>query len=196
VKACDERYSALMGHTKQLCLLLASALLVSVAIAQTKDSPTADGAPTEDAIAAARSQYTSTSSNLTDPSDGETLAQFRQRRPGSPFPQRGYPSASYRTPWMHQGSPGHLLIGAAIGFGVGAALGAHQSAHNGTPVGGGIILGGGVFGFLGGCIGEAVGDFPGVHYSSVRHRRNYRPSWPEDDEESDLRSHSKAEEGQ
>jgi hypothetical protein len=185
-----------MRHTKYLHLLMTSVLLASVAIAQTKDSQVTDSAPAEDAVAAARSQYTPATATATDDPGGGTLAQFRQGRPGSPFPQGGYPSGSYRTPWMHHGSPGHLLIGAAIGFGVGAALGAHQSAHNGTPVGGGIIIGGGLFGFLGGCIGEAVGEFPGVHYSSAHHRRNYRPSWPEDDEESDLGSHSKAEVGQ
>jgi hypothetical protein len=96
---------------------------------------------------------------------------------------------------MDHGSPGHILIGAAIGFGVGAALGAHQSARNGTPVSGGILIGGGIFGFLGGCVGQAVSTFPGVHYSSAHRKSRSRPTWPEDDEESDFRSHSNATEG-
>jgi hypothetical protein len=184
-----------MGHTKQIHLLLASVLVTSVAFAQTTDRQTPDSAPPEGAIAAARSQYTPTTAIPTDASGGKTLAQFTQRRPGPPFPpQRGYPGGGYQTPWMHHGSPGHVLIGAAIGFAVGAALGAHQSAHNGTPVSGGIIIGGGLFGLIGGCVGEAIGTFPGVHYSSVRSRRSYRPSWPEDDEQSDLRSPSKRKE--
>jgi hypothetical protein len=86
------------------------------------------------------------------------------------------------------------LIGAAIGFGVGAALGANASARNGTPVAGGIIIGGGLFALFGGCIGKAVGDFQGLHYSSAHRRRTYRPSGREDDEESELRRDSKSKE--
>jgi hypothetical protein len=194
-QACNERYSALMRNTKHIHLLLASVLVTSVAFAQATDNPTTDSARAESAIATARSQYTPAAGISTDASDGKTLAQFTQRRPGSPFPQQhGYPRGSYQTPWMHHASPGHVLIGAAIGFGVGAALGAHQSAHNGTPVSGGIIIGGGLFGLMGGCIGQAVGEFSGMHYSSTHRRRGYRPSWPDDDQDSDLRSPSKAKE--
>src|ERR1700691_6314951 len=182
-----------MRHTNHIHLLVASVLVTSVAIAQTRDA--ADGAPAEEAIFAARSQYTPTTPISPEANDGRTLAQFNQRRPGPPFPpRRGYPSGRYQTPWMHHGSPGHVLIGAAIGFGVGAALGAHQSAHNGTPVSGGIIIGGGLFGLIGGCVGEAIGEFSGMHYSSTHRRRGYRPSWPDDDQDSDLRSPSKAKE--
>jgi hypothetical protein len=194
-QARSERYSALMGHTKHIHLLLASVLVTSVAFAQTTDTQTPDSAPAEGAVVAARSQYTPTAPISTDASDGKTLAQFTQRRLGAPFPrQHGYPRGGYQTPWMHHASPGHVLIGAAIGFGVGAALGAHQSAHNGTPVSGGIIIGGGLFGLIGGCIGQAVGEFSGMHYSSTHRRRGYQPSWPDDDQDSDLRSPSKAEE--
>ncbi|MFZ0276564.1 MAG: hypothetical protein WA254_22940 [Candidatus Sulfotelmatobacter sp.] len=188
-----------MRHTKHTHLLLASVLLASVAFAQTSNREAEGTAPAEDAIEAARSQYVPTAAISADANDGKTLAQSSRRRPGPPFPpQHGYRWGSNQTPWMHHGSPGHILIGAAIGFGVGAALGAHQSAHNGTPVGGGILVGGGIFGFLGGCVGQAVGTFPGFHYSSAHRRRDYRPSWPEDDddEESNLRSRSKAKEGQ
>jgi hypothetical protein len=186
-----------MRLTKHIHLLLALVLVASVAFAQTSNRQATGTAPAEDAIAAARSQYTPTAAHPADASNGETLAQFSRRRPGAPFsPQRGYPRGSYQTPWMHHGSSGHILIGAAIGFGVGAALGAHQSAHNGTPVSGGIIFGGGLLGFIGGCVGGAVGEFPGLHYSSAHRRRDYRPSWPEDDEESNLRPHSKVKEGQ
>ena len=184
-----------MRHTKHIHLLLASVLVASLAFGQTSNRQAAGTASAEDAIAAARSQYAPTASISADASDGETLAQFSRRRQGTPFPpQHGYRWGSGQTSWMHHGSPGHILIGAAIGFGVGAALGAHQSAHNGTPVSGGIIIGGGILGFIGGCVGQAVATFPGLHYSSAHRRRNYRPSWPEDDEESNLRSHSKAKE--
>jgi hypothetical protein len=190
-QAWNGRYSALMRHTKHLQLLLASVLLAPVAFSQSSDSP-ANGSAPEEAIAAARGQYTPPTAISIDVDDGETLAQFNQRRPGPPFArQHGYPWGNYQTPWMHHGNAGHALVGAAIGFGIGAALGAHQSAQNGTPVSGGIIFGGGLLGFIGGCIGGAVGEFPGMRYSSIRRRRGYRPSWPEDDEESDLRSHSK-----
>jgi hypothetical protein len=143
----------------------------------------------------ARGPYTQTGDILPD-ANNTILAQLRRGGPGRPFPpQRGYPRERHQTPWMDHGGPGHIVIGAAIGFAVGAALGANQSAHNGTPVSGGIIVGGGLFGLIGGCVGEAVGAFHGVHYSFAHGRKAYRPSWPEDDEESDLRSHSKAKEG-
>ena len=195
-QSSSERYSALMKHTKHIYLLLASVLVASSAFAQTSNRQAASTAPAEDAIAAARSQYTPSAALSTDASDGETLAQFSRRRPGTPFPpQHGYRWGSGQTSWMNHGSPGHILIGAAIGFGVGAALGAHQSVRNGTPVSGGIIIGGGLFGFLGGCVGQAVATFPGLHYSSAHRRRDYQPSWPEEDEEGNIRSSSKTEEG-
>jgi hypothetical protein len=191
----NHRYSALMRQTLYIHLLLASVLVTSVAFAQTDNGQTADSAAEENAISAARSQYTPAASTSTDTDDDKRLAQFNRPMPGRPFPpQHAYPWG-YQTPWTHHGGAGHVLIGAAIGFGVGAALGAHQSAQNGTPVSGGIIIGGGLFGLIGGCIGGAVGTFPGLHYSSVHRRRDYRPSWREDDEESDLRSPSKAKEG-
>lgn len=181
-----ERYSALMKHTQNIPLLLASVLLASVALAQTQDSRVADSTPDENSIAVARSRYTQTpgiSPNASNP----TLAQLRHSGPGRPFPaQRGYPRPTYQTPWMDHGNAEHILVGAAIGFGIGAALGASNSARNGTPVSGGIIIGGGLFGFLGGCVGKAVGDLQGIHFASTHRRRTYRPYGPEDDEQSDL----------
>lgn len=182
-----------MRHTKHIPLLLALALMASVTFAQTRDGQAADRAPAEKAISAARSRYIQTV-DISPDADNTTLAQFHRGGPGRPFPpQRGYPRGTYQPPWMDHGNAGHIFIGAAIGFGVGAALGANQSAHNGTPVAGGIIVGGGLFGLLGGCVGKAVGDLSGMHYSSA-HRRTYRPSGPEDDEQSERRSHSKAKE--
>ena len=184
-----------------LPFLLASLTLASSAMAQTTEDQRTETEPDTritDSIAAARSQYTRTS-DLSPGTSDTTIAQLRRGGRGRPFPpQRGYPRGTYQTPWMHHGSAGHILIGAAIGFGVGAALGANHSAHNGTPVGGGIIVGGGLFGLIGGCVGKAVGDLQGLHYSSARRRRTYLPSWPEeqpeDDEQTDLRPHSNAKE--
>ncbi len=189
---CSERYSALMRHAQHIHLLLVSVLLTSVASAQTPDRQAADGAPADDPISAARSQYTQATSVSSD-ADNKTLAQFPRGRPGRrSFPPRGrYPRERYQTPWMDPGGAGHIVIGAAIGFAVGAALGANQSAHNGTPVSGGIIVGGGLLGLIGGCVGKAVGDLQGLHDPSLRRRRPYRPSGPEDDERSELRWHSK-----
>jgi hypothetical protein len=188
-----------MKHTKHIPLPLALVLMASVAFAQTTDGQAADSASAENAILAARSQYTETARASPPEADSTILAQLRRGGPARPFPpQRGYPRGTYQTPWRDHGNAGHILIGAAIGFGVGAALGANQSAHNGTPVAGGIVFGGGLFALLGGCVGKAVGDLQGLHYASVHRRRIYQPSWPEDrpedDAQAELRSHSKAKE--
>jgi hypothetical protein len=170
-------------------------LFASVALAQTTaDQRTQEDTRNSNSIAAARSQYIQ-NSEISPDANKTTLAQLRQGGPGRPFPaQHGYPRPTNQTPWMDHGSAGHILIGAAIGFGIGAAIGANNSARNGTPVSGGILIGGGLFGFLGGCVGKAVGDLQGLHFASVRRRRTYRPSGPEDDEVSELRSHSKPKE--
>ncbi len=176
-----------MKNIKTISFLLAPVLLASVALAQTRDAQGVDNASAENSISAARSQYT-----LPDAS-GTTLAQLHRGGSAHPFPaQRGYPRGTYQTPWMDHGNAGHILVGAAIGFGVGAALGASGSARNGTPVAGGIIVGGGLFALFGGCVGKAVGDLQGLHYASAHRRRIHRPSAPEDDEESEVGSHSKA----
>jgi hypothetical protein len=183
-----------MRHTKHIHTLLAAFLMASVTFAQTRDGQVAVNAAAENKISAARSRYIQTADTSPDV-DNTTLAQLHRGGPGRPFPPpRGYPRATYQTPWMDHGNGGHILIGAAIGFGIGAAIGANNSAHNGTPVAGGILIGGGLFGFLGGCVGKAVGDLQGLQFASTHHRRTYRPSGPEDDEESELQSHSKLKE--
>jgi hypothetical protein len=185
-------------YSSFLPFLLASLTLASNTMAQTieaqrTEAETQNDAPNFDSIAAARSRYIQNSDVSPDASN-PLLAQLRRGGPGRPLPQRGYPRGTYQTPWTDHGNAGHILVGAAIGFGVGAALGASQSARNGTPVGGGILIGGALFGFLGGCAGKAVGDLQGLHFASVRRRRTYRPSGPEDDEVSELRSDSKVKE--
>ncbi len=181
-----------MKNIKTISLLLAPLLIASVALAQTEDSTMANSTPEENSISAARSRYTQTSDMPPDASN-TTLAQLRRGGPERPFPhQGGYSRGTYQTPWMDHGNAGHILIGAAIGFGVGAAIGASNSARNGTPVAGGIIIGGGLFGFLGGCVGKAVGDLQGLHYASARRKRIQPLPGPEDYEESELRRHSKS----
>ncbi len=178
-----------------LPLLLASLTLAPSTMAQTtEDRRTEKDARSIDSIAAARSRYTQTPDSSPDMSN-TTLAELHRGGPGRPLPaQRGYPRGTYATPWMDHGNAGHIFIGAAIGFGAGAALGANSSARSGNPVAGGIIIGGGLFALFGGCIGKAVGDLQGLHYSSAHRRRSYRTSGPEDDEQSELRSHSMAKE--
>jgi hypothetical protein len=188
---CSERYSALMRHTKHIHLLLASVLLASGASAQTRDSQVANSSSGENSISAARSRYAQTA-DISPDTNNTMLAQLPRGGPGQPFPpRRGYPrSSSYQTQWMDHSNAAHALIGAAIGFGIGAALGANSSARNGTSVGAGVMIGGGLLGLIGGVIGSGTGG----HYPFAYRRRVYRPSWPDDDEESDLRSHYKARE--
>jgi hypothetical protein len=175
-----------MRYPRVIPSFLASLLIASSAPAQTADGPTAN-LPEHNQIAAARSQYTQTAEISPDAND-DTVAQLPRRGPRTPFPPRqGYPRGSYPTPWMEHRNPGHALIGAAIGFGLGATLGALSNAHKGAPVGSGALVGGALFGFIGGAIGAAHG---GPHMFA-RRTRVYRPSWPEADEESHLRSHSK-----
>lgn len=171
-----------MTHTRNFSLLLAPVLLVSVAFAQTKDLRAENRA---DEVMAARSRYTQTAENSPATGNGAALAQLRRGRLRQPLPPRGYPRGTYQTPWMEHGNAAHAAIGAAIGFGIGATLGAINSEHRGTPVSGGVLIGGGLFGFIGGAIGAVHG---GPHLFT--HRRGvYGPSGPHDDEdEGDLRS--------
>src|ERR1700733_1572671 len=167
-----------MRHTHKFSVLLASILLASVALAQTNNSADADAPPENDSIAAARTRYAPTAGVQQDDGNKGTLAQFPQ--PGR-FPRRSeYPrQQSYWTPWTDHGNARHVLIGAAIGFGIGAALGAHQSVHNGTSVEGGVLIGGGLFGFIGGAIGSGLG---GPHPFAPR-RRTFPMSGTDEDEE-------------
>jgi hypothetical protein len=144
-----------------------------------------------DEITAARSRYTQSAENSTDTGDGPALAQLRRGRPRQPLPPRGYPRGTYQTPWMEHGNAAHAAIGAAIGFGIGATLGAIHSQHNGTPVSGGVLIGGGLLGFIGGAIGAAHGG----PYLFTHRRGGYRRSGPhgphDDADERDLRSDAK-----
>jgi hypothetical protein len=181
-----------------LSFLLASLTLASNMTAQTTEdqrSETENDTRSIDSIAAARSQYTQPSDTSPDASD-TTIAQLRRGGPGRPLPPRAYPRGTYQTQWMDHGNAGHIFVGAAIGFGIGAAIGASGSARNGTPVAGGIIIGGGLFALLGGCVGKAVGDLQGLHYASARRRGIHRPSGPEDDEESERRRHTTSKDDQ
>jgi hypothetical protein len=179
-----------------LALLLAALTLASSTIAQsTEDHRTESETKTRniDSIAEARIKYTQ-SSDINPDASNATQAQLRGG-PVHPFPsQRPYPRGTYQTPWTDHGNAGHVLIGAAIGFGIGAALGASNSSRDGTPVAGGIIIGGALFGFLGGCVGKAVGDLQSLHFASARHRGTYRPSAPEDDQETELAQHPQTKE--
>src|ERR1700722_11088657 len=145
-----------MRHTHKFSPLLASILLASAALAQTNNSSDSDALPEVDSMAAARVRYARIAQ---DSSNNGTLAQFSQPGQRPRFPQHPvYPrQQTYQTPWMDHGNARHAVIGAGIGFGIGAALGASHSAHNGTPVGGGVLIGGGLFGFIGGAIGSGLG---------------------------------------
>ena len=176
-----------MRHTHKLSLLLASILLASAALAQTNNPSDADASPERDSIAAARTRYAQIASVQQDDSNDGTLAQFSQPEQRRCFPRHpGYPRyQSYQTPWRNHGNGRNVLIGSAIGFGIGAALGASNSAHNGTPVSGGVLIGGGLFGFLGGAIGSTFG-----RSHPFGHRRRGLPMpGTEEDEEANRESH-------
>ncbi len=176
-----------------LAALLASLLIVSSAAAQNADGPTTNELPVRDEIVAERSPYTQMPDISPAGNDGKSLAQLPRGRPRMPTPPRhGYYRGSYQNPWMGSGDVAHPLIGAAIGFGFGAAIGALSSIHNQTPVGSRVILGGSLFALIGGAIGAAhVGSHP-----FMQRRRFYPPSWPDDDEEGNLRSPSRTKESQ
>lgn len=176
-----------MRHTCTPSLLLASILLASLALAQTNNSPDVDTVTESDSIAAARTRYALTSDASQDASKDATLAQFSQPEERRCFPRHpGYPRhQSYQTPWRDHGNARNVLIGSAIGFGIGAALGASNSAHNGTPVEGGVLIGGGLFGFLGGAIGSTFGR----SHLFVHRRRGFPLPGAEEDEEASRGSH-------
>lgn len=77
--------------------------------------------------------------------------------------------------------PGLSPAGALIGFGVGAALGASasQDSSGRARLASGLIVGA-----IGALIGGAIGAAPHFQYR----RRVYRPSDPDDDDDSDFRS--------
>jgi hypothetical protein len=177
-----------MRHVHKSSLLLASILLVSAALAQTNNSADTNASPEKDSIAAARARYTQTADVSQDGSKDATLTQFSQRGQRRCFPRHpGYPRhQNYQTPWRDHGNGRNVLIGAAIGFGIGAALGATNSVHNGTPVEGGVLIGGGLFGFLGGAIGSTFGS----SHPFVHRRRGFPMPGTEEDEEANRGANS------
>src|SRR5258708_2672000 len=178
---CDERYLALMRHTRQMHILLASLLLAASASAQTADSQaTPSGASEVDGIAMARSQYAETADIARDSNAKTILAQFQRRGPGAPIPpRRAYPRReSYGTTWAGYGDARHVAIGAAIGFGVGATFGAIGSIRNRGSVGDGILLGGSLCGLFGAAIGASHAGYS----SFARHRKMHQQSRQEDEE--------------
>ncbi len=171
-------YDGCMKYTKCFCFLMAVILPATTALAQTSERWPSDESATSDDVAAARRPYTQNADRQGD-NKGNTLAQVG-RRGGPPFSAHGgYPRREgYASPRAGHPNAGHLLIGAAIGFGIGATLVGINSARNGTPVGGGVILGGSLFGFIGGAFGSAIG---GSH--TFAHRgRFYLPSVPEEEQ--------------
>ncbi len=73
-------------------------------------------------------------------------------------------------------------VGALVGFGVGAALGASGPAD-------GTVKGHVAVGLIGGTLGALIGGAIGAAANPFMHtRRVYRPSGPDDEEESALRS--------
>lgn len=84
---------------------------------------------------------------------------------GPPMRGSGYPGT-----WGAQFSPGHALIGAAIGFGFGAAVAAKDGGVRGS------IAVGTLFGLLGAAVGSTIPAFPS-HY-------RYRRGWDDDEEAS------------
>jgi hypothetical protein len=181
-------------HIPFLLFLLASLMVASGALAQTKEDrqiETEKDPLSEDAISAARSPYTQkakvegASRDAGDDHDN-VLAQLSRPKPMTPFPpHRGYPRGNYPTPWMEHGNAGHAVIGAIIGFGLGAALGAtaNTDRHSGATAGAVFLCGS-----LGALIGGVIGGSHGGPYAFAHHRRTYRPSGRAG-EESDLNAH-------
>jgi hypothetical protein len=85
----------------------------------------------------------------------------------------------YPENWGPQFSPGHALVGGAIGFVLGAASGSKNGVRASLAVGT-------IVGLIGAAIGAGIPTFP-------NHYRNRRP-WDDDEEASrrkpDFRSHS------
>lgn len=176
-----------MKDVKLIPFVLTLVLIAATAAGQNADASATNDLLTQNEIAAARSRYSQTEDVVPGASDGKDLAQMPRRGPGMPVPpQYGYYRGTYPSPWIGSGDPGHMLIGAGIGFGIGAALGAIGGAHTGTSAGSAII-GGSLCALIGAAIGASHGGLHPVMYR----KKFYRPSWPQEDEESTLRSHSK-----
>src|SRR5215471_6007277 len=96
-------------------ILVVSNLVVSNLVAQSASDPVANDLSGPSEISAARSKYLEEATGAAK-KDSQTEAQLRRRGPGMPMPPRGHHRGSYPTPWMANSDPGHVLIGAGIGF--------------------------------------------------------------------------------
>lgn len=173
-----------MKPTNYLASLLAVLVILAPAgLAQTRNGQAPVTLSAEESISAARSRYTRTAEVWPDANNGKTLAQIPRRGPGT-RPREGYSRGAYQAPWINNGDAGRVAVGAAIGFGLGALLGVKAADHSRNATAAGVVIFGGLGALFGGVIG-------GTH-SFARTRSVYRHSWPEDDEESSLRSHPSA----
>jgi len=152
-------------------------LLAATALAQTADSKTSAGLSDHDShdvfrseqnnramprqVALARCPYRQNEEGCPaaspDPEANKTLAQMPRRTgpmgpQGPPTPMRG---PVYPETWGPQFSPGHALIGAAIGFGFGAAACSRNGVRSALGVG--MLVG-----LMGAAIGAGIPSFP--HY--------------------------------
>jgi hypothetical protein len=170
-----------MKHTKRILPLLALLLMASAALAQTETNSTPDTSSSSEEITAAHSRYLQTADRAAEDNDSQTLAQVRDRLPGSPSPpQRGHAhQGSHHQHWMDSGNAGHALIGAAIGFGVGALAGAKA---NKAPYPGDTARAVFLFGSFGALIGSAIGAAHGTGRPFAHRREIYPPTRPEDKE--------------
>jgi hypothetical protein len=123
-------------------------------------------------IAAARRAYSQDETN-------NTLAQIPRRmgpmgRQGPPMRGPVYQGSGGQESWGPQFSPGHTLIGAAIGFGWGAAVGSKSGVRTSLALGT-------IVGLVGAAIGAGIPSFP-RHYC--------RRCW--DDEEASQRKQKRS----
>jgi len=163
--------------------LFALLLLAATALAQTADSKTSAGI-SEDVfkdeqinrdmpkqVALARCAYRENDKECPgaspDPEANKTLAQMPRRM--GPMGRQDPPMRGpvYSETWGPQFSPGHALIGAAIGFGFGAVAGSKNGVRSAFAVGT-------VVGLLGAALGAGIPSFP--HYR--------RRGWDDDEEAS------------
>ena len=172
-----------MKNLHVISTLLATLLVVSSAVAQTSGGPASAELSDPTGIAAARTKYLEKTVDASATKDGIAQARLPRRGRGIPIPpHRGYNRGSYPIPWANS-DPGHLLIGAGIGFAIGATIGAVAAGENGKSVGNAVLLGGPLFALFGAAIGASHSSgHPFIH------RRRRYPVWPEEDEEGGLTS--------
>jgi hypothetical protein len=175
----NQRYYALMKNLQFVSPLFTSLLFGSMAAAQARNLP-APEAPQPQESASAETQIT-TAPDAAKPGEDKLIAQARRyprladRPVGS---RRGMYSPGFPPP------PPLSPIGVLIGFGAGAAIGASNPAD-------GTVKGHIALGLIGGTIGAFIGGAIAAANPFLHTRRPYRPSWPDDDEEVALPSHSR-----